>query len=252
MTRVLSIGPPRLLRRGCRAAPAAVNPGVPTGRDWGVRPSRPLHPSLRPLALAAAVVLAAAGCSGDDDDGSASATATTATTAAPSTGGASPVTTTTIAPDPLEPVVLPCEQSIGNPTAPPDGFEVVLDAVALPTATAAESALQTSKSGEPDPGGRLFAKTGLVVRAGTSFEVVVPEDARPGLSIGWGSPAVRTIDLAGDCPGDGWLAYAGGYWVDSVGCRSVVVKAGGREQTVQIGIGAPCAGQSPPPQPTET
>ncbi len=157
-----------------------------------------------------------------------------------------------MAPDPLEPVVLPCDQSIGTSPAPPAGFEVVLDAVALPTAAVSDTALQTSISGEPDAGGRLFAKTGLVVHAGTSFEIVVPEDARPGLSIGWGSPPVRTIDLAGDCPGDGWLAYAGGYWVDAVGCRALVVKTAGQEATVQIGIGAPCAGQSPPPAPTET
>jgi hypothetical protein len=221
-----------------------VNPGVRLGRDWDVRPNRLLlHPLV--VALVAALVAALAGCSGDDDDGSASAT-----TAA--TGGASPVTTSQAAADPFEPVVVPCSQSIETAVSTPEGYQVISDAVALPTAAASATALQTSASGETDAGGRLFAKAGLLVQGGASFEIVVPEAARPGLSIGWGSPAVRTIDLAGDCPGEGWLVFAGGFWVDAVGCRSVVVKARGQETTVQIGVGAPCAGQTAPPQPTET
>jgi hypothetical protein len=203
-------------------------------------------------------LLAVAGCSDDDNDGDAGAvaatapTGTTTTVGAPSTGAASPATTTTVAPDPLEPVVLPCEQTIGTEDAPPDDCEAVLDAVALPTADRAPDALQTSATGEADPDARLFAKTGLLVRGGATFEILVPEDEPAGFSIGWGSPAVRTRTLAGNCPGDGWLAFAGGFWVAEVGCRPLVVRSEGQEATVEIGVGAPCAGQAPPPEPSDT
>jgi hypothetical protein len=136
--------------------------------------------------------------------------------------------------------------------APPGGYQVVLEAVALPTATAQPAALQTAVSGEADPEARLFAKTGLLVRGGAAFEIIVPDEARPGFSVGWGSPAVRARAVTVACDGDGWLAFAGGYWVSEVGCRPLLVRTSGLEATVEIGVGAPCAGQDPPPEPTES
>ncbi len=210
----------------------------------------------RLLVLVAVLALAAVGCA-DDDDGDAAPGATTgpATTAAPSTGGASPVTTVPVdtrAAAAEDTVVLPCEQSIAAVPAPPGGFEVVLGAVALPTATVQAAALQTAVSGEADPDARLFAKTGLLVLGGADFEVIVPDDARPGFSVGWGSPAVRSRAVSVACDAEGWLAFAGGYWVSEVGCRALLVRSAAGEQTVEIGVGAPCAGQDPPPEPSAT
>ena len=207
---------------------------------------------LLPLTVAALVALA--GCSDDDPPAASDRGAATVTSATGAPTPASPVTTVPVdtrTPAASDTVVLPCEQSIASVPGVPGGYEAVLGVVALPTATVASTALQTSASGDPDPQARLFAKTGLLARAGASFEIIVPDEARPGFSVGWGSPAVRTSALTAACDGDGWLVFAGGYFVDQVGCRPLLVWAGGEEARVEIGVGAPCAGQDGPPAPTE-
>lgn len=50
---------------------------------------------------------------------------------------------------------------------------------------------------------------------------------------------------------ESWLAYAGGYETAKAGCLTVEVRAGAERQRVQIGVGAPCPGQKPPPQPDD-
>jgi hypothetical protein len=151
-------------------------------------------------------------------------------------------------------VTLPCSQAIDSELRPSTASRVVLGVVALPTSDAAPVALQTSLSGEPDRSARLFAKQGLEIKIGAAFEIVVPDEVANRFSIGWGSPGRRTRHLV--VPGcDGspdWLAYAGGYWAQQVGCMPLLVTAGGQEQRVLIGVGAPCPGQRPPPQPTQT
>src|ERR1035437_5946594 len=69
-------------------------------------------------------------------------------------------------------VDLECRNYIDHDPPPPD-FENVLGVVALPTSSRA-AALQTSRTPGADSPVRLFAKTGLVIRAGTTFELVVP------------------------------------------------------------------------------
>ena len=144
------------------------------------------------------------------------------------------------------PVTLACRDSIATPSQPDAGLTAVLGVVALPTTG---TALQTAPSGEPT--GRLFAKAGLVVRAGSALDLVVP--AGVGLLIGWGNPAPRTSHLVvASCPGAGWLAFAGGYWVDHPACASLLVRVGGHQQRVSIGVGAACPGERPPAQPTSS
>jgi hypothetical protein len=155
--------------------------------------------------------------------------------------------------------LLPCQDVIASKAAPPSDFSVVLDRVALPTGRA----LQTNRGS--DPAAWLFAKEGLLIRRGRSFDLVVPDDLRGRLAFGWGSPAKRTSQLrvAGCRPtgtilqpgpspahyreSDEWLAYPGGYWVSEPACVYVLVIAGQAKQTVRIGVGAACPGQSPPP-----
>jgi hypothetical protein len=48
---------------------------------------------------------------------------------------------------------------------------------------------------------------------------------------------------------DDWLVYPGGYSVSQAACVSLIVRTGQTEQTVQIGVGASCPGQAPPPPP---
>jgi hypothetical protein len=161
---------------------------------------------------------------------------------------------------------LTCSDAIGS-DLPPRDLAVVLGVVALPTSEASRFALQTALSGERDPAARLFAKQGLLIRTGVSFEIVVPDEVASRFAIGWGSPARRTRDLvvggcpSGSCAADhgsaicdsssAWLAYPGGYWVQQVGCLPLLVRAAGREQRALIGVGAPCPGQRLPPAPTQ-
>ena len=136
---------------------------------------------------------------------------------------------------------------------PPTDFQIVLGVVALPTRPKA-AALQTSASGL-DSSLRLFAKTGLVIKAGARFELIAPDQPAGRLAIGWGpnsTPSRRVI--VANCPDSrhtGWLDYPGGYWVSAPACVPLIVRAGGRDQLVHIGLGTPCPGQQPPQGPSD-
>jgi len=176
----------------------------------------------------------------------------TITACSPSTPAVSPTPSDAIA-------VLHCEDVIASAPAPPSDASIILDAVALPTGRA----LQVNQSGGSDPHAKLFAKDGLFIRRGATFDLVVPEPWLGRLAVIWGSLGKPTIHLrvAGCRPSqrmpsssrwdlsDQWLVYPGGYFVTQAACVSVLVRAGQTEQTVRIGAGTPCPGQSPPPSP---
>jgi hypothetical protein len=133
-------------------------------------------------------------------------------------------------------------------------MQIVLGVVALP-ASPRYPALQTSLTGDGTGALRLFAKTGLVIKPGTTFELIVPARFANRLSIGWGSPGTPSLRVAvNNCsnPGGGWLAYAGGYWIDHPACVPIIVRAGGKQQEVHIGLGTPCPGQRPPEGPSQS
>ena len=143
---------------------------------------------------------------------------------------------------------LTCRNAIGG-LAPPADWTVVLDVVALP-ASPRTRALGTD-GGDPSASPAMFAKTGLLIRTGRPFELSVIPVAGNQVGIGWGggpsSPGRRFV--VPPCPdqyGTGWLSYPGGYWADRPLCLPLIVRAGGREQQVRIGIGTPCPGQQPP------
>jgi hypothetical protein len=147
---------------------------------------------------------------------------------------------------------LDCNDYIGaHPVVP--GLQVVLGVVALPVSTAGP-ALQTARTGDPSIP-RLFAKTGLLVRAGTDFQIDVPPGSRDRLGIGWGSGAsLSKAVVVSHCPRAHlpvkWIAFAGGYWLDHPACVRLQVRTADRRRSVRLGLGAPCPGQAPPPQPT--
>ena len=126
----------------------------------------------------------------------------------------------------------------------------MLGVVALPTSPA-YGALQTSLTGDAGAQ-RLFAKTGLQIKAGAAFDLIVPDGTV--LTIGWGQEmASRRLHVPA-CPsagGDGWLAYAGGYYTARPACVPLIVAAAGRRQQVHIGLGTPCPGQQPPAGPSD-
>lgn len=152
---------------------------------------------------------------------------------------------------------LPCRESIGSDPAGRD-MTVVLGVVGLPASPRLRLALQTARTGSRDPATRLFAKWGLVVRAGARFVLIVPARLRGRLSIGWGNAREghvgQTIRVPGCLGGRGqrWLDFAGGYWVRSPICAPLIVEARGLRRRVWVGIGTACPGQRPPPQPTQT
>jgi hypothetical protein len=152
-------------------------------------------------------------------------------------------------------VRLACENFIDHRDGPPPDYENVLGVVALPTASRT-AALQTSATSGGDPAVRLYAKTGLVIRAGTTFDLVVPEEAKDMVSLGWGNgPITPSRRVRVSCPSrptpNQWLAYPGGYWLPWPACVPLIVRAGGREKRVHLGLGTPCPGQLPPQGPSD-
>jgi hypothetical protein len=152
--------------------------------------------------------------------------------------------------------LLPCQDQIDSSTAPLPQYTTTLGQVVLPTRYALSAEPLPS---ETDPNARYWAKQGLDIRAGASFELVVPPEWQGRLSFGWGSPAHRTTHLkvlgchwmpspSQTSRAREWLGFAGGFWVRHPACVSVLVKARHETRRVHIGIGAPCPGQSPPPQ----
>jgi hypothetical protein len=145
---------------------------------------------------------------------------------------------------------LECDSSIGS-SAGVAPLRVVLGVVAVP-ASPGSAALQTARSGDGPL--RLFAKTALLIRPGTTFELIVPGRFTSRLSIGWGSPGTPSHQvLVSNCAGTGggWLAYAGGYWIDHPACVPIIVRADGKQQQVNIGVGTACPGQRPPQGPSQ-
>jgi hypothetical protein len=174
------------------------------------------------------------------------------TSGASTSGGreAAPASASTTMPASGSP--LNCASSIGTSTSVTP-LRVVLGVVALP-ASPGYPALQTSRSGDGSGPLRLFAKTGLMIRPGRTFQLIVPAGFTRRLSLGWGSPGPPSHRvLVDDCPSTsgGWLAFAGGYWIDHPACVPVIVQAGDRQQEVRIGLGTACPGQRPPQGPTQ-
>jgi hypothetical protein len=131
-------------------------------------------------------------------------------------------------------------------------LQVVLGVVALPISPG-YPALQTSLSGDIHGALRLFAKTGLFFRPGATFELIVPAGFTSRLSIGWSTPSHRVV--VRNCANSGggrWLALVGGYWIDHPACVPIIVRAGGKQQQVHIGIGKACPGQRPPQGPSQS
>lgn len=87
---------------------------------------------------------------------------------------------------------------------------------------------------------QLFAKSGLLVRTESAFELRVPEGEST--RIRWGNRADPvSVFRVPACPGTGgWLAFPGGYWVSKPGCAKLIVRHQGRDTDVRIGVGAPC------------
>ncbi len=148
-----------------------------------------------------------------------------------------------------------CEDSIGA-DAPESNEEIVGDVVALPSLN--HPALQAVQLDDADTQalendlvepGWTWAKRGLTVRGSARIEVSVPDDLTDDMRIGWGGmPPEPLTSVVVECaPEDGWLAFAGGFWVSEPGCYPVNVTIDtAPTRQVDVGIGEPCPGQDPP------
>lgn len=180
----------------------------------------------------------------------------------PKTRGPTPDTSTGPSPSPsssaatglsiVSSASLKCGNFIGH-DPPSADLEEVLGVVALPTSPR-YAALQTTATAGTHPAVRLYAKTGLFIRTGTAFDLVVPDEARDMVSIGWDGNGLdkpsRRVTVS--CPattspsGWKWLVYPGGYWAPRPACVPLVVRTRGKERLVHIGLGRPCPGQLAP------
>lgn len=146
---------------------------------------------------------------------------------------------------------LQCSTTTASEVDPGRSRVVVLERVALPAV-----ALQANRFRDNAPSARFFSKTGLLVRPGAKFDLIVPKGLRTKLMISWGGSGRTFVLHAPPCgPGgerdqfdsyDMWDVYAGGFYVREPTCAALKVKAGGITQRVPVGIGAPCPGQFPP------
>lgn len=143
-----------------------------------------------------------------------------------------------------------CEDAVGEEKPSPEstsGVTEVLGVVGLPTGPR-NPALQANSSGESNPAYRLFAKRGLLVKATSQLEIVVPTEFVSRAAVVWGNPGAPTTHLLfGPCPSTptrtGWLAYPGGFLVAEPMCLPLLIRTAGQEARVQVGVGRPCPGQ---------
>lgn len=127
-----------------------------------------------------------------------------------------------------------CGHVVGGEEAPSDGARVVLGVVSLPSRV-----LEPQDAGDP---GWLFAKQGLLVRAGIAVELTVDPSVAGQATIGWGSPGPQgtTIRVPACQGAHPWLAFAGGYTVREPLCLSLIVRANGREERASVSVGIHC------------
>ena len=126
---------------------------------------------------------------------------------------------------------------------------VVAQRVALPV-----RALQAPPPSErAGPNAWFFAKDGLVVRSGTTFELVVPEGWRGRFALSWGqAPLTHHLRVEPCGPKrpqsfiGNWQAFAGGYYVPEPACVPLIVRTPKKDYRVKVGVGVACPGQAPP------
>jgi hypothetical protein len=150
---------------------------------------------------------------------------------------------------------LDCRDPIGgSATTPRRTVQPFRGVVALQTSASTRRALQIATFADPSaPDFGYWVKTPVYLRTnGKSATVVVPSGERGRIAMTWGntdSDAVATRSFrVGPCAGSGyWVVFPGGYYVTEPDCYRLLVRVGGKEMRVQVGIGAPCPGQRPPP-----
>jgi hypothetical protein len=212
--------------RVCSRYSAAAKIGASTrgGYGWEVR------------TLLYAALVCAIGCVTSCSGGPTTPTSTTVV---------STRTNPTVGPDPSptsDGVLLDCGRPTEALLAPWQGYNAVLDAVAFDTRI-----LPAAGSGGGNDPHRHFAKTGLLVHAGRTATLVIPQGWTDRVSIAWGNHAAEwttTLHIPA-CPAtpageDRWLAYPGGFSLDTPACIPLEVHTGDQVTTIRLAVGAAC------------
>ena len=147
-------------------------------------------------------------------------------------------------------IEVPCEDTITEFSPPgPDlntvdpDFDIIGGVAALRTSKTAGHVAQLSEHGfYDDPTLRLAAKTPLLVRRGTTFELRVPDrfHNRVALDYGRAGPSLRAT--FGPCESETeWLLFTGYVWVADPECIALeVVLPDATVEARELGLGAPC------------
>ncbi|MET7671051.1 hypothetical protein [Micromonospora luteifusca] len=141
---------------------------------------------------------------------------------------------------------LPCTPSVTSMPEIPAGYRPVGKDVAVPD----RAVLSMQDSGETDRSARLFAKWGLVVRAGAVVDLQVAPGSDGEARIGWGAlnPPAATVTVHACAPEGAqaqWRAFVGGTWVARAACVPLVVRSNGHEDRVDLGVGVACDTAAP-------
>jgi hypothetical protein len=132
---------------------------------------------------------------------------------------------------------IPCGEFIKITQFPYPQRRLVLGAASVPPAyLRAHPTLETPW--------RYFAKSGMVVKSGTSVTISVPPAWRNLVGMSWGNNVHRvfhTIRIAACSRIYQGYAYAGGFFLRrQSACAPLVFVVGGRRQTLWFGIGRRC------------
>ena len=148
--------------------------------------------------------------------------------------------------------IVDCSTGLHGSSATNPGDQNVLGVVDLPV----DRALQTSRTTLDDGESVVFAKNGLIVHPGTSFDVVVPPEWQGRIGIGWGTRSqprmLVHVPACAQPQNATTLDFGGGFYARQTVCAPIDVIVDGKTSEVFIGIGTPCPGQAPVEGPTET
>lgn len=162
-----------------------------------------------------------------------------------------------VIPDSTATSTLDCTSPIDTVNAPSAPFQAIDGAIALQTSSSSPDAMQTTATGADDPSQRLFAKTALFVHGSERSEILVLPEWSGRVRMWWGNTGRRQMAdqfVVGPCHTDPdvWIVFPGGIVLAEPGCIDLIVRHDGRDTRVSMGVGAPCEGQGPPAEPSDS
>lgn len=203
------------------------------------------------LMAVALVLLIAASCASNDDSESVAATTdvgqTVTSESAIASSSTQPATRSSSVSEQLAADRLDCTDPISELGSPPDGFQLIDGVVALQTIETSSRPLQLGRTVAAESGDLRFAKTGLIVRSGAEFEIIVSPPSGVQALVSWGNTGKARpthLFMVGPCEAQAkWIAFPGGYFVSEAACVELIVQHRNIDTHVSVGVGTSCDGQ---------